>query len=89
MERLKNFIDLSGNRTRDLRIRTPMLRNLQRLDHQVALIAQSVEQMSTKPMIAGSIPTQVKKIFHLSMSVCVMKNNLLEYNLCFGHVRQK
>ncbi len=44
--------------------------NPDRLDHQVALIAQSVEHRSTNPRVVGSIPTQVNKIFQ-SFPECV------------------
>ncbi len=44
--------------------------NRERLDHQVALIAQSVEHRSTNPRVVGSIPTQVNKIFQ-SFHECV------------------
>ncbi len=44
--------------------------NPERLDHQVALIAQSVEQRSTNPRVVDSIPTQVNKIFQ-SFHECV------------------
>ncbi len=42
----------------------------ERLDHQVALIAQSVDHRSTKSRVWGSIPTQVNKIFQ-SFHECV------------------
>ena len=51
--------------------------NLERLDHQVALIAQSVVHRSTSLRVVGSLlPTQVNKIFqsfHDGMSLCVEK----------------
>ncbi len=42
----------------------------ERLDHQVAQIAQSVDHLSTNPRVVGSIPTPVNKIFQ-SFHECV------------------
>ncbi len=44
--------------------------NPERLDYQVALIAQLVELRSTNPRVVGSIPTQINKIFQ-SFHECV------------------
>ncbi len=46
------------------------LARLERLDHQVAQIAQSVEHRSTSPRVLGSIPTPGNKIFQ-SFHECV------------------
>ena len=53
-------------------VKTPekLKNHVNRLDHQVALIAQSVEHRKTDPRVVGSFPTQVNKIFQ-SFHECV------------------
>ncbi len=47
--------------------------NLDRLDHQVALIAKSVEHRSTNLRVMGWFPTQINKIYQ-SFHECVRRN---------------
>ena len=71
--KLKNQPDHGGNRTRDLWFASPMLYQLSYevkyvrvFDIVLDLVAQLVEHWTSKPKVAGSIPTVVRLIFQLA-----------------------
>ncbi len=75
---LKNQPDHGGNRTRDLWFASPMLYQLSyEVNLEVDLVAQLVEHWTSKPKVAGSIPTVVRLIFQLAWcGIYTQSNNI-------------
>ncbi len=85
--KLKNQPDHGGNRTRDLWFASPMLYQLSYevksvrvfdISNRLDLVAQLVEHWTSKPKVAGSIPTVVRLIFQLAWcGIYTQSNNTL------------